>query len=172
MHFLAVICASLTIVGFSHVDGLILLRQAPADLQKQSLDAHNAARASYGVKAALTWNDALYNDTKTWAQNCVFQHSTPGGKYGENLAASSGTYGVPQAVTAWMSESYSNPGFSLQTGHFTQVVWNATTQIACATAFCPSPKIFNGYNATYVVCRYTPPGNVNGRFPQNVFRHT
>lgn len=58
------------------------------------------------------------------------------------------------AVDAWYNEvasySYSNPGWSGATGHFTQLVWKDTTRVGC------------GYNArcamaTYV-CQYAPAG--------------
>ncbi|KAF8978699.1 CAP domain-containing protein, partial [Cyathus striatus] len=59
------------------------------------------------------------------------------------------------------------PGFSSATGHFTQVVWKSSTSIACAIANCPAGTIFN-QTSKYVVCRYAPPGNYLGQFPQNV----
>ncbi|KAF8888246.1 CAP domain-containing protein [Infundibulicybe gibba] len=62
-----------------------------------------------------------------------------------------------------------NPGFSSATGHFTQVVWKGTTQVACAVANCGAGTIFSQASG-YVVCRYSPPGNVIGQFPQNVGR--
>lgn len=63
---------------------------------------------------------------------------------------------------------YNNPGFSSATGHFTQVVWKQSTNLGCGWKRCHggSGKA-NGY---YVVCRYTPPGNYQGRFKKNVGR--
>ncbi|KIY73823.1 PR-1-like protein, partial [Cylindrobasidium torrendii FP15055 ss-10] len=124
--------------------------------------------AKYGA-SSLTWNPSLYAATLAWAQACNFQHSTPNGAYGENLAAStSSTYNVQNAVTDWMGEAaqynYNSPGFSSATGHFTQVVWKGTTQVACAVASCAADKIFPGRTSQYVVCRYTPPGNYNNQF--------
>ncbi|KIJ98325.1 hypothetical protein K443DRAFT_104102, partial [Laccaria amethystina LaAM-08-1] len=57
-----------------------------------------------------------------------------------------------------------NPGFSPATGHFTQVVWKSTTQVACAMVNCGPGTIFP-QASTYTVCRYTPPGNIQGQFP-------
>jgi hypothetical protein len=57
-------------------------------------------------------------------------------------------------VAAWYSEvssySFSSPGWSGATGHFTQLVWKDTTKVGC------------GYNArcpmTTYVCQYSPAG--------------
>ncbi|PFH46571.1 hypothetical protein AMATHDRAFT_69529 [Amanita thiersii Skay4041] len=140
---------------------------------EQVLANHNAARRQYGAKA-LTWNAGLYPGTLQWAKTCKFQHSNPQGRYGENLYASTGNAGIKNAVDSWMAEAsrydYNHPGFSTATGHFTQVVWKSTTQVACAVANCPAGTIFS-QPSRYVVCRYTPPGNYAGQFQQNVGRH-
>lgn len=59
---------------------------------------------------------------------------------------------------------YNHPGFSSATGHFTQVVWKGSKQVACAIANCGAGTIF-GQASKYVVCRYSPAGNVIGHFP-------
>lgn len=66
--------------------------------------------------------------------------------------------------------NYSNPGFSAEPGHFTQVVWKNSTQLGCGAA--QGVKTLNGrqYNAFYVVCHYAPAGNVTGQFPENVLK--
>ena len=77
------------------------------------------------------------------------------------------------AVDGWYNElsqyDFGSPGFSDATGHFTQLVWQATTSIGCAFAAgdlvdssgVSSPTIF-------VVCEYDPPGNYAGEFETNV----
>jgi hypothetical protein len=78
------------------------------------------------------------------------------------------------AVKSWYDEvskyDYNNPGFSSATGHFTQVVWKSSTQLGCGAA--RGVKTLNGtnYNAFYVVCHYSPAGNVQGQFPANVLK--
>ena len=76
---------------------------------------------------------------------------------------------------SWMSEvkkydyTYRTTPDYTQTGHFTQVVWKSTTQVACASAYCPSgvgPN-FPG-KATFLVCRYSPPGNYPNKYKENV----
>jgi uncharacterized protein YkwD len=131
------------------------------------LDSHNRVRAQH-CAAPLTWSPRLASAAQAWAnslraQGCKFGHS--GGKYGENLAA--GTSGTldGEAVTAmWYDEhkqySFRNGGFSMDTGHFTQVVWRGTTQMGCATTSCNNMDIW--------VCEYDPPGNVETQYRQNV----
>lgn len=76
------------------------------------------------------------------------------------------------AVEAWANESqyyeYTAPtGFSEQMGHFTQLLWKATTQVGCAVADCPakSNSVADDVGQArgwFVVCEYAPPGNVVG----------
>ncbi|PRW59746.1 ATP-dependent DNA helicase Q-like 3 isoform X1 [Chlorella sorokiniana] len=92
-----------------------------------TLDAHNAARSARGA-AALVWNDTLASYAQDVSNTCKFQHSN--GPYGENLAMGVAT--CKEAVDLWLSEAPQyDPakGFDPTTGHFTQVVWKATTQL-------------------------------------------
>ena len=64
----------------------------------------------------------------------------------------------------WYGELYdpgydfNSPGFGHGTGHFTQVVWKASTKLGC------------GYAGVFAVCRYSPAGNMSmpGYFEDNV----
>ncbi|PFH52217.1 hypothetical protein AMATHDRAFT_57585 [Amanita thiersii Skay4041] len=137
----------------------------------QVVQGHNTQRALYGAPA-LTWNANLYQGTQDWANQCRFQHS--GGNYGENLAVGTGDFTFDSGLKLWMDEAakydYNHPGFSPETGHFTQVVWKSTTSVACAIADCPAGTIFD-QESHYLVCRYDPPGNFEGQFEENVGRH-
>ncbi|MFE7742244.1 CAP family protein [Nocardia sp. NPDC057455] len=139
------------------------------------LASHNQARTQYGAPE-LTWDPALYADTVAWAKACKFQHSDPQGRYGENIyAVTDSNASINDAVAAWMQEAsqynYNNPTFSIGAGHFTQVVWKSTTQVTAAVADCPADTIFPGFPARFFVARYTPPGNQQGQFQQNVGPH-
>ncbi|EDO14674.1 hypothetical protein Kpol_282p1, partial [Vanderwaltozyma polyspora DSM 70294] len=67
---------------------------------------------------------------------------------------------------AWYDEianyDYSNPGFSVATGHFTQLIWKDTTQVGCGIKYC------GDYYGDYIICSYNPPGNYQGEFASEV----
>jgi uncharacterized protein YkwD len=138
----------------------------PPDAQ-ELLEAHNGYRAQHCANP-LTWSPKLAEFAQQWAntlrdKGCAFDHS--GGKYGENLAAgTSGALDARATVAMWYDEikgySYKQPGFSMQTGHFTQVVWTTTTQVGCAKTTCKGMDIW--------VCEYDPPGNWEGQYREHV----
>lgn len=162
----AVVVATLSTAGPAHA--------APsAAFKNDVLTQHNKYRAQYGARP-LTWSDALAVDAQKWAEGCKFEHSQAGGKYGENLYAGRGnSVTFAEAMKAWMDESsqynYANPVFSGATSHFTQVVWKGTTQVAVAMVDCPAGSIFS-MPSKFFVARYSPPGNIQGQFSQNVGR--
>jgi uncharacterized protein YkwD len=149
-----------------------------AAFQNAMVARHNYWRAKHGVPP-LKLDAKLNSDAQAWANTLAstqqFKHAGVAGQ-GENLYLSASTSTTLPAITieankavdAWYNEikdyKYSNPGFSMATGHFTQVVWKSTTTLGCGIA---SGK-YQTYNGRYVVCRYTPPGNYTGQFPQNV----
>jgi hypothetical protein len=130
-----------------------------AQMRAAALDAHNTLRARHGV-ANLTWSGAVRDSAQAWADRCVIEHSAGG--YGENLAM--GHADISHAVQDWYDEiseyDFASPGFSVDTGHFTQVVWKDTRRVGCAKGNC------RGFD--WWVCQYDPPGNVAGRFQANV----
>ncbi|ODV58808.1 CAP domain-containing protein, partial [Ascoidea rubescens DSM 1968] len=131
------------------------------------LNNHNAKRALHGV-SDLVWDEEVYQYAKSFADaySCpadgMLSHSD--GSYGENLAA--GFSSAASVVDAWYEEiqyyNFNNPGFSMATGHFTQLVWASTDKLGCAYKDC------NTIYGRYVVCNYSPPGNVIGHFAANV----
>jgi uncharacterized protein YkwD len=141
--------------------------KSPVD-PKVIVDAHNRVRARH-CAPPLRWSAKVARSAQRWADTlhgdgCALRHSQ--GEYGENLAA--GTAGMLDAASVvgmWYDEvkRYSfrgGGGFSMQTGHFTQVVWRGTTDVGCGRAQC------NGLDVW--VCQYDPPGNVRDQFRQNV----
>ncbi|MDY0042555.1 MAG: CAP domain-containing protein [Desulforhabdus sp.] len=137
----------------------------PEEIQ-QWLQAHNNYRALHGAPA-VTWSDTIAANAQDWANSCPSGHSSTG--YGENMAAGSYGYALtPQnVVDLWYAEEplydYNNPGYSPDTGHFTQVVWKSTTQIGCG---CKT-GCTGGYWSV-CVCQYNPRGNVTTQFAENV----
>eukprot|EP00775_Hariotina_reticulata_P005869 gene5869-6110_t len=112
----------------------------------------------------------------SYAANCVFRHGSSGA--GENLYATSdvnvGTpFALMNAVDLWYKEisqyNFNAGQFSGATGHFTQLVWKASNQVGCAAQVCSQGIGGTSWSqGIFVVCRYTPPGNVIGRFRENV----
>lgn len=110
----------------------------------------------------MTWNDVLATFAANYAANNFSCDNVQlihlGGPYGENLAA--GYVGGEAPVDAWYDEismyNYSNPGFSEETGHFTQLIWNSSVELGCAIVTCD-----NAWRQ-YTICEYSPMGNIVG----------
>ena len=120
------------------------------------LQWHNTYREN-NQAPDVTWDTTLAEYAQNVANQCVFAHS--GGPYGENLAE--GTYTNPNYyVYLWYNEMsnypFDNPGGGdfESYGHFTQVVWKASTTIGCGLADCSGSLL--------LVCEYNPRGNVAG----------
>jgi uncharacterized protein YkwD len=134
---------------------------------KAFVDAHNQVRAKH-CAPPLEWSSKVAASAQKWAdtlrsRGCAFAHS--GGQYGENLAAgTAGTMSPESVVGMWYDEgkhySFRSGGFSMKTGHFTQVVWRATTHVGCGHTQCNGMDLY--------VCQYDPPGNVEGGYKDNV----
>ncbi|GAA5961555.1 hypothetical protein JCM21900_006325 [Sporobolomyces salmonicolor] len=138
-------------------------------LAKSALGAHNDLRAKHNA-TALTWFTELADAAQTWANKCDFKHG--GGVAlgsGENIAAyTNAASNVTYAVDLWAAEAvgydYADPGYADTTGHFTRMVWKATTQLGCAQAHCtpltgPTWTWDAGY---FFVCEYLAAGNLVG----------
>ena len=56
-------------------------------------------------------------------------------------------------------------------GHLTQVLWKKTTHVGCVTIDCGSKMTIDGAASElglYTVCNYSPPGNYEGEYAENV----
>lgn len=137
-----------------------LAQNTPQDI----LLVHNEARAEVGV-GPLRWDETLMAYGRSYADkrvdDCELEHS--GGPYGENLAENYDNMDFTDAVKYWVSEKShydhdSNKCVKDECLHYTQVVWRDTTHVGCARAKCK-----NGW--MFVICNYSPPGNVEGQKP-------
>lgn len=137
-----------------------------------ALKARNDLRALHSVPS-LKWSPALSKEAEDWAEklsrNGELHHSSKERKFkGENICRMSNHYDVTDAVRIWYSEinsyKYDSPGFSFDTGHFTQIVWRDTTEVGVGTCKSRDGRL------TYVVARYNPAGNVLKRFHENVLK--
>jgi hypothetical protein len=50
-------------------------------------------------------------------------------------------------------------------GHYTQIVWGATTHLGCAKKTCTTNNPFGKGSWEIWVCNYSPPGNFVGKKP-------
>ncbi|KAL0939578.1 pathogenesis-related protein [Colletotrichum truncatum] len=135
--------------------------------QQKALDAHNAARAEVGVPD-LVWDATLASNAQEWATHLLsvgdLTHSQTNSE-GENLYMQYST-DAPNvnAANAWLGEKSLYKGETISAdnymgfGHYTQAVWKSTTKVGMA--FATDSK-----GATYVVARYSPPGNYLGEKP-------
>ena len=138
--------------------------QAGPDTIAELLAAHNAYRTSLGLPP-LRWSDELEDKAQSWADHLAAIGQLEHSGFGQNLAmATAGSQSLTQLVDLWGSEQQyftngdfpdiSTTGNWMDVGHYSQMVWRATTEVGCG--FAES----NGRDV--LVCDYDPPGNVMG----------
>jgi len=143
---------------------------ATGELAARLLAAHNRERALVG-HAPLAWDPDLAASAASYGPTLAslgrLIHSPREGRPGqrENLAkAWHGTLTPEQFVDLWSREklqmqpglfpAVSRTGQWEDVAHYTQMVWPTTTRVGCAI-----------YSADwdYLICRYSPPGNIDGK---------
>ncbi|XP_042277182.1 uncharacterized protein glipr2 [Thunnus maccoyii] len=149
---------------------------ADASFKREFLETHNAYRAKHGAQP-LTYNSELNAAAQKWADHLLqigsMKHrKTEDSKMkdGENISEMSSSAPLKltgkKTVESWYNEikdyNWSRPGYSGNTGHFTQVVWKESTELGVGLA-TDGKKVF-------VVGQYRPAGNKNmpGYFEKNV----
>jgi hypothetical protein len=145
----------------------------PPSFDQRILAAQNAERLELGLQP-LSWNDTLAESAQRWADYLAstgrFEHAPENvaNPEGENLwAGTKGYYSPEEMVEAWAREKqFFRPGLFPENsttgdvedvGHYTQIVWRATTQVGCAQAASKAEDI--------LVCRYAEAGNYIGEKP-------
>jgi hypothetical protein len=135
------------------------------------LQQHQTYRDEFQLPA-LAWSPALAKDALAWGQHLASidkgEHDqSVRGQEGENLWwGTAGAFSFSQMVAMWGNEKKSfkydifpncSTSRSAVVGHYTQIVWRNTKSVGCAL-------VSNG-RTDFLVCRYSPPGNVVGEKP-------
>jgi hypothetical protein len=118
-------------------------------------------------------NDLALKCSEYYAKKGKIDHSCPHkAGNGENLFWGKGgnwsqlVHATSRGTQLWYDEvkiyDFKNPGFSMATGHFTQLVWKSSTKFGFGITVNKA--------GTFGVGMYSPPGNYKGQFPQNVLR--
>ena len=140
-------------------------------LAAELLQAHNAERAAFGLRP-LAWDPALAGHAGRYADELArindLRHSPKELRrgQGENLWMGSARAFSPRTmVQNWASEkNVFRPGVFpnnsgtrswSDVGHYTQIIWPGTTHVGCG--------ISSNRGNDFLVCRYSPPGNVTGQ---------
>ena len=142
------------------------------ELASRILALHNRERASVGAPP-LQWDDGLAASAASYGPALAsvgrLVHSPRAARPGqrENLAmAWTDTTSPEQLVGLWSEEkrlffpgafpNVTRSGNWTDVAHYTQMIWKGTTHVGCAVHTAPS-----GWS--YLICRYSPPGNIDGR---------
>ncbi|KAL5002580.1 CAP domain-containing protein [Aspergillus recurvatus] len=150
--------------------------------QSNVLYSHNVHRANHS-SPDVAWSSDLESSAQVLASRCVYEHDTSinGGGYGQNIGYGTSADEVAVMISNLMYNDemgyYENlygqatPDMSLfeKWGHFSQIVWKGTTEVGCATVSCPSLGNVDSASAVpFTVCNYSPAGNYDGEYADNV----
>jgi uncharacterized protein YkwD len=134
------------------------------------LQQHNAFRADLQLPY-LSWSDDLAKDAGAWAAHLAAidkgdHDQSVRGREGENIWwGTAGAFSFTDMAGFWAAEKKDfvygifpncRKGKAV-VGHYTQMVWKNSVSVGCALAS-------NG-QTDYLVCRYSPAGNIIGQKP-------
>jgi hypothetical protein len=144
----------------------VFARGGVLDMANSKRELHQAPRMDEDGR--LSAYAQSFADKLAAQSGISLQHS--GGPYGENLAfiythtEQPNQFYVDRAVGLWYAEEpeydYVAGVFSMEAGHFTQLVWRSSTAAGVGVA--------RRGTLTYVVMSFAPPGNEQGAFRYNV----
>ena len=142
-----------------------------AGMAARILALHNRERQAVGAPL-LMWDPVLAAAAATYGPTLAslgrLAHAPRDSRPGQRENLSMGLvdrYGVDDLVDLWIEEKrHFQPGlfpFVSRTGnwkdvsHYTQMIWKSTTRVGCA--------LHPANERHYLICRYSPPGNADGR---------
>jgi hypothetical protein len=139
-------------------------------ISAEILEIHNEERAKIGVPS-LRWDQQLADDASAYAavlaQTRELAHAPREGRgiERENLLQAMPGWSTSRMMQSWTIEKrdfvpgyYPNvarDGNWLNVSHYTQMIWSTTTDIGCGIA--------QGGGFKWLVCRYSPGGNKDGK---------
>ena len=141
-----------------------------SQLAQRLLAVHNQERRRLGIRP-LAWDPSLAAAAASYsavlAGRGLLAHSPAGRRPGqlENLwMGTRGAFSLEDMVGSWVAErsryrpgvfpAVSRTGRWNDVAHYTQLIWPSTTHVGCA--------VQRAAQWDYLVCRYSPPGNVMG----------
>ncbi|RAK95558.1 CAP domain-containing protein [Aspergillus ibericus CBS 121593] len=157
---------------------------ATSAYQSAVLYNHNVHRSNHSA-SSLSWSSSLESSAYTLAAKCVYEHDTSidGGGYGQNIGYGVSADEIGVMITNLMyndemgyytdlyGEADPDMTYFDSWGHFSQIVWAATTEVGCATVTCNSLGNVDASEALpFTVCNYSPAGNYEGEYGTNVKR--
>ncbi|XP_044259212.1 venom allergen 3-like isoform X2 [Tribolium madens] len=119
----------------------------------------------------IGWDDDLASEAQKISESCVEKHvpvKDDRFSVGQNLASHWNSNGPNNDSYAerffmnWYEEyaKFNYPKFSIDSGHYTQVIWDKTQYVGCGyTYYRKNPK---DPFRKFLVCNYGPGGNVLG----------
>jgi len=165
---MALLCCSAAASGASAAS----VSRGPTDTATRLLASHNLERSRFNAPP-LQWDPLLAAAAASYGPYLArlgrLQHSPRSHRPGqrENLwMGTRGYFSPEQMVDTWIAErrefrpgvfpNVSRTGNWADVSHYTQLIWEGTTRVGCAIHQTPQWD--------YLICRYSPPGNVDGRY--------
>ncbi|OJJ49856.1 hypothetical protein ASPZODRAFT_149318 [Penicilliopsis zonata CBS 506.65] len=155
---------------------------ATSTYQEAVLYNHNIHRSNHSANS-VTWSSSLEASARVLAETCVYEHDTSidGGGYGQNIGYGVSADNIGEMLTDLMyndefgyfeglyGEADPSMTYFDNWGHFSQIVWKATTEVACVTVTCDTLGNVDADEALpFTVCNYYPAGNYDGEYADNV----
>ena len=142
-----------------------------SNLEARLLALHNAEREAAGMPP-LAWDPALATAAAGYGPSLAARgrlaHSDPATRpgQGENLwMGTKGAYSLEEMVVDWAAEKkllkpgtfpdVSRSGHWSDVAHYTQIIWRGSERVGCA--------LYPAGGWDYLICRYSPSGNVVGQ---------